>query len=246
MKSKLLHFKYKFKAAFFLAIALTSCTTYGVQKTIRGNGNVIVEERPSSSFSSIKAAEGVEVILSFGDEENIRVEADKNVIDFIKTEIRDNHLNIHIDNEVRLKDCIKKVYVTYQNLNKLKVTSGAVLKEEELLKANNLSLSASSGGVMKLEVSASFLKASVSSGGIMKIRGQVNTLQTDASSGGILKAPALNGKNIDAKTSSGGILRVGEFSNLKANASSGGVLKYSGNPSQKDISKSSGGIVSCY
>lgn len=243
MKTKNYSIKNSLKVFLIFAFVSASCSSFAYQQTIRGNGNISEENRSASSFNSISATEGIEVIISLGDNESIRVEADENVIKYIKTDIKENKLRVHVENGVQLKDCTKKVYVTYKKLNEIKASSGGSLKATESIAANNLDLSASSGGHLKLELNVENLEASVSSGGIMKLKGNSVNIDLSASSGGILKASDLNGESCDSDVSSGGILNIGEFASIDADASSGGILTYRGEPKEKDISKSSGGHV---
>ena len=63
---------------FSLSIILYGCyIDFG--DSISGNGHVVTEERPVKNFNSIKVSNGLDVFITQGSEEDLKLEIDENV-----------------------------------------------------------------------------------------------------------------------------------------------------------------------
>jgi hypothetical protein len=184
-------------------------------------------KRTVGSFHGIDASAGIQVLISQGNEEGVAVSvSDPEYADRIRTEVKSGILHIYRDNDWRfwnqLKNFKATVYVSFKNLDKIEVSSGASVKGD--IKGDNLSTSQSSGGMVYL-------------------KGSVAKLKSDASSGGMLRAFDLATDFLSADVSSGGGIEVTVNKEVNADASSGGFVRYKGQALIRDISTSSGGSV---
>ena len=235
----------KITIAVLMALFLSSCAfdmSWGEGK--RGNGIVEEERREiTEDFTVITAAEGLDVYVSQDRDFEILVEADENVIDLIGTDIKNGRLKIHaIENIGR---ATKKVYVTLPEITSLRTSSGADLITREVITADKISLDASSGSDLRVQLSADEVNADTSSGASIRISGEANILYADASSGSDIKAGEFEVKTCEADASSGADIRVNVSERLVADASSGADIRYTGKASVKK-SKSVSGSVSEY
>jgi hypothetical protein len=90
-----------------LMVGITACVDAQIRKTVHGNRNVVKKERSTGSFTGIKVSTGIDVFLKQTGNESIVVEADENLHEYIKTEIRDGVLNVYSDaNMEAAKDCL--------------------------------------------------------------------------------------------------------------------------------------------
>ncbi len=232
----------KITIAVLMALLLSSCVfdmSWGSGK--RGNG-VIAEDRRevTEEFTAISANEGIDVYVTQDREFDILVEADENIIDLIGTDIRNGKLKIHaIENIGR---ATKKVYVTLPDISMLKSTSGADLITREGIEADEITLDASSGADLRVQLSADMVYADTSSGASIRISGEANTLYADASSGADIRAGEFKVKTCEADASSGADIRVNVSDRLVADASSGADIKYTGDASVKKNKSVSGSV----
>jgi hypothetical protein len=225
-----------------LALLGTSCQmdlNWGTG--VRGNGTVIRENRNvTESFTAISAAEGMNVFVNQGDNLEIVVEADENILELIGTDIRDGELKIHaIENIGR---ATRKIYVTLPEVTGLYASSGADLVSDGMLDVNRIRVDASSGADIRVQLSADEISASCSSGADIYMEGQTNQLFATASSGSDIKARNLKAAVCEANASSGADIHVYVSESLKADASSGGDIRYDG-AAQANLHKSSAGSV---
>jgi hypothetical protein len=233
----------KLSTVLLLLVTTTSCFMDGLAG-IRGNGEVVSEDRSiSSNFSEIKVQQGIEVYLTQGNSTEIKVEADENIIDILRTEVKNNELKIYFDKNV-YKATSRKVYVTTNNISKISTSSGALVKTENTIETSTLQLDSSSGSSIKVYVNADEVSSSSSSGAGIDIYGKSKEFSASASSGSSIDADKLETINATAKVSSGASIDVNVTGKLTAKASSGGDIDYEGNPTEVNKDTSSGGSVS--
>jgi hypothetical protein len=208
----------------------------------RGNGNVIKQERKLTDFLKIKVSYGIDVIISQGDSEKVTVEADENLVDLIKTEVKDQTLKIyHEENISKAKKMC--VYVTVKDLNSIIASSGSDVTTEKEIKLDKLVVEMSSGSDGNLKLNANELICETSSGSDLELSGKSKTLDLTASSGSDINAYELEAEYVSVKTSSGSDAEVFVTNQLKVRGSSGSDVRYKGSPKNIDNDLSSGASV---
>lgn len=231
----------KFTLLAFVLFATTSCMFDGFG--IQGNGNVTKENRKiSSNFDAIKVSQGIDLYLTQGNEVDLSVEVDENILELLVTEIEGNELKIYFDKNV--SRATKKVYLTVDSFEKLRASSGAHVKSEGTFKAENMILKTSSGASMRVKIDSKTIDCSTSSGSGIKVSGNASTFYGNASSGSQIDAEDLIAENSTAKASSGARIDVYASESINAKSSSGGDIDVYGNPKSINKSKSSGGSIS--
>ena len=217
--------------ALILTLFLSSCGfdinfgDFGSGK--KGNGNVTSETREiTGEFTVVSASEGLDVYVTNGDEFEITVEADENIIDLIATDIKNDRLRIHA--EENIGRATKKVFVTLPEITGLKSSSGAHLSTENLVRTDKLEIDASSGANINIDMDVNEVDIDASSGANLSLSGDAQSVFVDASSGANINAKKLISKVCRADASSGGNVSVNVSDDLTADASSGGNISYSG------------------
>ena len=61
---------------------------FGWPGTVRGSGRVAEEERPVSGITGVKLATFGDLTIEVGDEEELRIQAEENLIPYFETEMR--------------------------------------------------------------------------------------------------------------------------------------------------------------
>lgn len=218
------------------SLMLQSCSN------LKGNGNVVREERLITDFNNIHAAAGVEVYLIPGTENKVVVETDENLQKTIKTKVTNGTLKISQDGKVFFSSK-KNIYITYINLNQVFASSGAEISSDEVLKSQDLILKTSSGGEIDIEILSETARMQASSGSEIDINGKVINLYLKASSGAKIDAEDLLAKNVEAQASSGGTIELVAEDRLSTKASSGGSISYKGTPTLFDNHETKSGNV---
>jgi citrate lyase gamma subunit len=232
----------KFCLIIILSLGITVCSDGQIRRSVTGNHHVVRKEREAGKFTGLRVSSGIDAYLKQGNDESIAVEADENLHEYIITEIRDGILNIYTEVNIREAE-MKRVYVTMNEINSLKTTSAGDIIGETPVKTDNLELSASSAGDIKLEVVVKEIEADISSSGDVTLNGEADILNADLSSAGDLNAYGLEVREADVSVSSAGDADIYVSERLKARASSAGDINYHGNPKYVDAHSSSAGGV---
>lgn len=146
------------------SVFVLAANSFAQKEVVESN----IQKRKISAFTKIESSSGIEVILAKGSKEELGVVVgDERYINEVRTVVSNGTLKISRDGEWKLWNTWKnwkvKVYVSYVNLESIDVSSGSIVRGE------NLDLS-------KLSVD-------LSSGAIVELAGKVGSLNVDASSG---------------------------------------------------------------
>lgn len=213
-------------------------------KKVDGSGNVVTKDRAiSEGFTSVSASNGLEVILQQSTNSQVKVEADDNLQDHIKTEVEAGELKIYSDVNIRNSKS-KKVYVQMAKLNSLETSSGAYVTSSNVLETTSMDISASSGSEIDIKINAATVNCDSSSGSEIKLGGKADKIETESSSGSSIDASDLIVKSAVADSSSGSSTNINATETITAEASSGSSVNYVSKPTTVNKKTSSGGSVS--
>jgi hypothetical protein len=225
-----------------LILVISSCISAQSWKTVYGNQRVVTKERKTDSFTGIKVSSGIDVYLKQGNNEDVSVEADENLHEYIITEVRGGILNVYSEYNIRDAER-KRVYVTIKEVKSVRTTSAGDVIGETPVKSDRLELSASSAGDIKLEVNSKDIDIDISSSGDITISGETDMLKADLSSAGDLNAYDLKAREAYVSVSSAGDADVYVTEKITARASSAGDINYKGDPKYVDAHSSSAGGI---
>jgi hypothetical protein len=226
-------------------IFITLIAVIGIGTAFAGNSDK-TENRKVQGFHAIKVSTGIDLFLTMGNSEEVKIVADNDIIDDLKTEVKNGTLHIYMKQNNWFNwngNKTKKAYVTVTELVGLYASSGSDVKSENTLKGESLEVKASSGSDVILNVFYKNLSVDSSSGSDAKISGKVKTFTAESSSGSDIKAGDLEAKICKLKASSGSDITVTVSDEIYAKASSGSDIRYSGKPKIRDTNESSGGEV---
>ncbi|HJX72260.1 MAG TPA: head GIN domain-containing protein [Bacteroidales bacterium] len=224
-----------------LAISIQSCYI-NLGESVSGNGHVVEETRSAGDFHSLKVSSGIDVFINQGENEFLRLEADENLLEHIKTEITDGELKIYTDVNIRMAKS-KKVYLGYKQLKSIHISSAGDVNGENAMHSNDLKLRLSSAGDLKLEVIADEIDLDISSSGNVTLAGKTGYLKAGLSSAGNLNAFDLQAARADVSVSSAGDARIYVTDEARFKCSSAGDIVYRGNPKILDMHTSSAGDI---
>jgi hypothetical protein len=207
------------------------------------------ETRQVSNFNGIKVSTGIDLYITMGASEEVKIVADDEIIDDLITEVKDGTLRIYMKQtnnwfNWNSGNQTRKAYVTVNALKSIDASSGSDVKSENTLKGEELKVNASSGSDVEIDVYYKNVWLDTSSGSNAKLSGKTKNFKAEASSGSDIKAQDLESSICRVSVSSGSDATVNVTDELYAKASSGADVMYYGNPQVKDIDESSGGDVS--
>jgi hypothetical protein len=208
-------------------LAMTVSTGLLAQKTINGPN---AEVREVGVFHSIKISGGIHLLLTQAEEQAVAVSAAaRDDRERIRTVVEDGVLKISFQvkgEQGRRGKVARKLraYVSVKELRSLRAAGGALVEIDGELKANAISIAASSGAIVNGKINA-------------------DNIEVDGSSGRKFCGFDLAVNNCYAETNSGAAVEVTVNKELTATATSGGAVRYKGDAMLRKLKTNSGGSV---
>ncbi|HLU81684.1 MAG TPA: DUF2807 domain-containing protein, partial [Flavobacteriaceae bacterium] len=132
---------------------------------IRGEGDVTTKEHPLENFTQVSVIEGWDAILIKGNENKLQVTANKNLHELLEFNIQEGALTIGLKQNCIMDADAKTLKIHYtEDLQKISASSGAEISANAILKQDKISIDASSGGEIELQLDAGVATAEASSG----------------------------------------------------------------------------------
>ena len=233
---------------------LLTLTCSSVKAQTKGNGDVTTQERQVPDFEAIKVGCAINLYVSQGDKQVVKVVTDENLQDRIVTKVSNGTLNLSCNN---VRDASKMdVYVTTVNLTKIEADGASKVTSEGTLKSETFGLYVSGAAKTTLNIEtgtfnnetseaannilnlkAETANTEVSGAGNLTVKGTAEKHNTDVSGAGNLKALEFITDNTDADVSGAGNAKIMARKQLKADLSGAGNLSYFDKNDIKNISK---------
>ena len=229
-------------------IVLLLVSFVGFGTTVYAGNIDETEIRKEKNFDGIKVSAGIDLYITMGNNEEVKIVADDDIIDDIITEVKDGTLHIYMKrnnwfNWGRLNQT-RKAYVSVKQLKEIDASSGSDVRSENTLEGEDIEIEASSGSDVELALVYKNISLNTSSGSDAKLSGKAKRFTAEASSGSDISARDLETSICKVRVSSGSDATVNVSDELYARASSGADVRYYGNPTVKDTDESSGGDIS--
>jgi hypothetical protein len=223
--------------ACLLPVFLTSC--FGIQ--VIGSGKVISEERQVSGINSISIGSSMNLFIEQTGSESVRIEADDNVIPYVTTQKTGGELAIRLKSvsfgSINPINC----YVTVKDLSKIKVSSSATVKCDDL-KTENFSIEMASSSKGTLIVHVTKLDLNIGSSADLTLSGEAVSQDIKLGSSGKLEAYNLVSKDCKIVAQSSGYANINVSEKLDAQVSSSAHVNYKGDPEINSKISSSGSL----
>jgi hypothetical protein len=209
--------------AVLVCLLACGCVVVGGGPVVVGSGKPAEEVRPVGRFDAIDIAGSGRLVFRQGDQESLKIEADDNVLPFIKSSVEGNELRLAFRNNVSLQARSLIVYtVTARDL-----------------KAVNLSGSVSA----KLDsLSTDRLEIEISGSGDVAATGRAKDQRIEISGSGDYDGTACPGATGDVRISGSGHVVVNVSEHLDASVSGSGDVEYLGHPAVTAHVSGSGGV----
>lgn len=188
---------------------------------VQGSGNIQIEQRNLADFKSIDTSGVIEVQIVAQKDFSVEVEADDNLLQYIKTEVRGGTLEISTEKRLSPKSPIR-VRISAPNIENLEVSG---VSKVTLTNLKNESLKVDASGASKI-----------------KVDGETKNLEVELSGASRLEAENLKAENVSVDGSGASNASVYVSGDLKADLSGASKVIYSGNP--KNLEKSTSGASS--
>ncbi len=197
-----------------------SCNLFSFGK-IQGSGVAKTEKRNTSNFSNVDVSGALNVEIVAQQDFSVEVEADDNLLEHIKTEVKDNILKVYTENRLSTKTKIT-VRISMPEISELEVSG-----------ASNTTLASVKNEKLVVEVSGASK---------IKLEGETQNLDLDVSGASKIDAESLKSENASVNASGACKIDIFVTNELKADASGASKISYAGEP--KNIIKDTSGASS--
>ncbi len=207
-------------------------------RQISGNGNVGSETRRVDPFTRVDCSGNFHIFLTQENVPDLRIEADKNLLPYIISDIKDGGLVIKEKDNVNLTPTRPiNVYLSIKNMDALGVSHACRLQSQNTLRTDALELSASGAAGMNVQLKTESLKVHLSGRAKMNIKGTATFARYHISGSADVMANDLATDSAEAHISGSGELHMNVQERLEASISGSGKIAYKGDPEiEKSIS----------
>jgi len=187
-------------------------------KGVKGSGTTASEKRELSGFRAVEVGGVFQVEIIAQKDFGVEVEADDNLLQYIKTEVRGGKLNIEMDKKVSTKNAIL-IRISAPDIDDLGVSGAAKVTVSGL---KNTGIKVDSSGASKISIAGETAKLLIEVSGATKV-----------------DAEDLKSENATVEASGASHVAVNVTGQLLADASGASKIVYSGSPANVE-KKSSG------
>ncbi len=228
-----------------LSLGLSSC----IIEVNDDNGGCVRAEGPvSSEILDLGRIDGIDlaipatVFISQGEDQEVEIEAQDDVINQIKTTVRGGIWTIEFDRCVRNESSIR-IYLTVKELTSVKISGSGEIVSQGSLIVDDLDVGISGSGDIDLSLEADDIDAKVSGSGSMRFDGTADALDISISGSGDFQCFNLETRKATVKISGSGDAEMWVTQELDVNIAGSGDVFYKGNPSLNVSVSGSGGVV---
>lgn len=219
-------------------------------KRIKGNGNVVTIERSVGEYDAVASAGWFDVVLTSGNEGELTLKGESNLLEYIKTEVKDGKLVIKTKKGVNLKPSNWNsgivITIPVEEIEAVSLSGSGDVVSKTTLKADDFKASVAGSGDVELAIEASNLKAAVSGSGDIDLEGSATNFEVSVAGSGDVKAFDLEAEYVEAKVSGSADIKVTATKAITARVSGSGDITYKGNPTKIDTKTSGSGDISSY
>ncbi|WP_108425455.1 head GIN domain-containing protein [Flagellimonas amoyensis] len=228
-----------------LALALTTVAITNAQwgRRVKGDGNVVTTERSVGDYDGVSLAGWFDVDLVAGNEGEITLRGESNLLEHIITEVKDGVLVIKTEKGMELKPSNWNsgilITVPVESISSVSLSGSGDIVGRTTIESDRFSTRIAGSGDITLAVEAKEVEASLSGSGDINLSGRTTDFDVMVSGSGDIKAYELEAEFVKATVSGSADIRVTANQSIDAKVSGSGDIHYRGNP-KKINSKSSG------
>ena len=230
---------------FFALISMILLVTPGCLSDffLEGNGINETEKRITSAFSKISSEGAFNVTVTQGDNFNVLVTAESNLLPYIETEVRGNTLHLFTKriHSIKSNHAIE-INIIMPGLTGVILSGSGIIKTGRF-QSTDFNATLSGSGIIESNVEAVTLDATISGSGNLLISGTSEKAKLLLSGSGKISAGNMFLNECGATISGSGNIWVQVEKNLSATIIGSGNIYYSGEPAIETHIYGSGNVI---
>jgi hypothetical protein len=221
--------KLLFLFSFLLIFSLSSCRYFNGEE-VRGDGNVISQQRNVSNFNAIDAGGAVEVHLVQGPA-GVKVTADGNLQEYVEVFTEGDVLVIQYKQNTSLEPSADiKIFVSVPSLNSIEVSGASkLIADGPYTGTTALQIKASGASNVTMNISVPKLDVDISGASHANLQGKATDIIASASGASEIRAMELVSETADIDVSGASDTEITANSKINIEASGASSVSYKGN-----------------
>lgn len=213
-------------------------------KKIKGNGNVITKTRSIDKFDKVNVGGSFEVNLVDGNEGEIMLEGEENILPYIETTVKNGKLNVQFKENINIKTTERLVItIPFESIHAVSLGGSGNINVKKRIKSDEASFNIGGSGNITANVDANTVKTSIGGSGNIKLKGNTNNFKCSIAGSGSVNAYELDTNSLKASIAGSGSVQTTVSSKIKASIVGSGSVYYKGNPKNIDTSSIGSGDV---
>lgn len=202
---------------------LLNTTSYGCRT--EGSGKTTSEVRQLESFSGIELKSAANVYVTQGDVQEVRVEAEDNLLGKINTTVKNNSLVIDDEDNIKYTKPVT-IYITVKDLCLLELSGSGNIVTRSQFQCDFMNIKLSGSGDIRVMVNSKSLKANLSGSGNLVLNGSSAETDYRISGSGNINAHELTSFSSAVSISGSGTSTVDVKNDLNVTITGSGNVHY--------------------
>jgi Putative auto-transporter adhesin, head GIN domain len=195
----------------------------------RGNDDRITKEFTVDNFEKIEISGGFDITLTPYKSNEVILEVDENLVDYIDISVRGNKLYIDADRRMSSRQGIK-IKVPVQEISAISSSGASNIQSSGPISSKALDIELSGAGKIDLKLDVNYVSLELSGATMVYLNGVGERLEVDMSGAGSLTAEDFEVKECEVSISGVGHVLVNVTGTLEAQVSGLGKVEYIGEP----------------
>lgn len=222
------------KGFYFLLIASVSLTACK-RNIVSGHGESATEDRNTGSFTAVEIQAPLTATINIDSTapSSLQLKGYKNLLSYIKTEVRGNVLYIHLQKAIAFEtDNDINAAITVPSLTAVTIKGSSDVDIHGNLKGDNFKLNVRGAGDIVIDnVQLNELRAELAGAGSLELKnGSINNTRYKVSGAGSIEAFGVNTNTADAELLGAGDMELSVMQKLDAEIKGAGSISYKGHP----------------
>ena len=231
----------RFFTVILIALLLSACGL----RIIRGSGDRVTESRRVSDFDRVSLTGSGELVITQSGEESLTVEADENIMQYVRTEVRGGTLELGFVRGVSVSTRRPiRFDLSVRDLDDLNI-SGSGTIDSDSIDTSRLKIGISGSGDVRIDsLTARTVDVRIGGSGGVRLAGEADEQEVVIAGSGGFRGGDLRGEIVQVKITGSGNATVWATESLDVRITGSGSVNYYGNPRTSFSGAGSGRIKS--
>lgn len=203
---------------------------------IKGNGILKTEHRSLKDYDKIEVSGSFNVALVYGEEGDINIKMEENLLEYLITEVKGDKLIIRWKKNVNISTRRGvHIVVPFKDINTIVLTGSGDIICEDVIKATSFNTILTGSGDIIANIKADSIKAKVTGSGNIELLGESHSLDVLVTGSGGFQSYKMITESANTKVTGSGDIGLFVSQDIIAKVFGSGDIIYRGHPKNQDI-----------